>query len=159
MNFLRRISKADNYDIQTRTLGKYLLEIGCLDHRFLQYPPSHVAAAAMYLARAVLERGAWDATLAHYAGYTEQDIQPVFKLMVDYLHGPVVHDAFFRKYASKKFLKGKTIHPSSISSIIANNTRSFHHPSPMGKEECPQVPRHRRLRYLERQDSSLIILM
>lgn len=107
MNFLRRISKADNYDIQTRTLGKYLLEIGCLDHRFLQYPPSHVAAAAMYLARAVLERGAWDATLAYYAGYTEQDIQPVFKLMVDYLHGPVVHDAFFRKYASKKFLKGK----------------------------------------------------
>jgi G2/mitotic-specific cyclin 1/2 len=57
----------------------------------------------------VLERGAWDATLAHYAGYTEHDIQPVFKLMVDYLHGPVVHDAFFRKYASKKFLKGKTI--------------------------------------------------
>jgi hypothetical protein len=26
--------------------------------------------------------------------------------MVDYLHGPVQHDAFFRKYASKKFLKG-----------------------------------------------------
>ncbi|KAM0723096.1 hypothetical protein Q7P37_001296 [Cladosporium fusiforme] len=109
MNFLRRISKADNYDIQTRTLGKYLLEIGCLDHRFLQYPPSHVAAAAMYLARAVLERGEWDATLAHYAGYTEHDIQPVFKLMVDYLHGPVVHDAFFRKYASKKFLKASII--------------------------------------------------
>jgi len=59
MNFLRRISKADNYDIQTRTLGKYLLEIGCLDHRFIQYPPSHVAAAAMYLARVVLERGEW----------------------------------------------------------------------------------------------------
>lgn len=59
MNFLRRISKADNYDIQTRTLGKYLLEIGCLDHRFLAYPPSQVAAAAMYLARLVLERGEW----------------------------------------------------------------------------------------------------
>lgn len=107
MNFLRRISKADNYDIQTRTLGKYLLEIGCLDHRFLQYPPSHVAAAAMYLARLALDKGEWDATLAYYAGYTERDIQPVFKLMVDYLHGPVVHEAFFRKYASKKFLKGE----------------------------------------------------
>lgn len=59
MNFLRRISKADNYDIQTRTLGKYLLEIGCLDHRFLAHPPSQVAAAAMYLARMVLERGEW----------------------------------------------------------------------------------------------------
>jgi len=29
--------------------------------------------------------------------------------MVDYLSGPVVHDAFFRKYASKKFLKGKLV--------------------------------------------------
>lgn len=59
MNFLRRISKADNYDIQTRTLGKYLLEISCLDHRFIGHPPSQVAAAAMYLARLVLERGEW----------------------------------------------------------------------------------------------------
>lgn len=136
MNFLRRISKADNYDIQTRTLGKYLLEIGCLDHRFLQYPPSHVAAAAMYLARAVLERGEWDATLAHYAGYTEHDIQPVFKLMVDYLHGPVVHDAFFRKYASKKFLKGKILfcschifscaNFSQLPSFFANGQRRTH---------------------------------
>ncbi|KAF1356194.1 cyclin-like protein [Delphinella strobiligena] len=109
MNFLRRISKADNYDIQTRTLGKYLLEIGCLDHRFIQYPPSHVAAAAMYLARLVLDRGEWDATLAVYAGYTEQEIEPVFKLMVDYLYGPVQHDAFFRKYASKKFLKASIV--------------------------------------------------
>ncbi len=59
MNFLRRISKADNYDIQTRTLGKYLLEISLLDHRFMRYHPSHIAAASMYLARLVLERGEW----------------------------------------------------------------------------------------------------
>lgn len=117
MNFLRRISKADNYDIQTRTLGKYLLEIGCLDHRFLQYPPSRVAAAAMYLARLALDKGEWDATLAVYAGYTEREIQPVFKLMVDYLHGPVIHEAFFRKYASKKFMKGKC-----YTKAFANNT-------------------------------------
>ncbi|EMD00907.1 hypothetical protein BAUCODRAFT_118631 [Baudoinia panamericana UAMH 10762] len=109
MNFLRRISKADSYDIQTRTLGKYLLEIGCLDHRFLKYRPSLLAAAAMYLARMALGRGEWDATLSKYAGYTEQEIQPVFKLMVDYLHSPVQHDAFFRKYASKKFLKASIV--------------------------------------------------
>ena len=59
MNFLRRISKADSYDIQTRTLGKYLLEISLLDHRFMGYHPSHIAAAAMYLARLILERGEW----------------------------------------------------------------------------------------------------
>ncbi|KAJ5779465.1 hypothetical protein N7457_007185 [Penicillium paradoxum] len=109
MNFLRRISKADNYDIQTRTLGKYLMEISLLDHRFMGYPQSHISAAAMYLARLILERGPWDATLAHYAGYTEEEIDPVFQLMVDYLHRPVSHEAFFKKYASKKFLKASIL--------------------------------------------------
>lgn len=50
-----------------------------------------------------------DATLAYYAGYTEEEIEPVLLLMIDYLYGPVQHDAFFKKYASKKFMKGKPI--------------------------------------------------
>jgi G2/mitotic-specific cyclin 1/2 len=29
--------------------------------------------------------------------------------MVDYLIAPVAHEALFKKYASKKFLKGKRI--------------------------------------------------
>ncbi|KAL9619864.1 MAG: hypothetical protein Q9204_008263 [Flavoplaca sp. TL-2023a] len=109
MNFLRRISKADNYNVQTRTLGKYLLEISLLDHRFMKYPPSQIAAASMYLARLILEQGEWDATIAHYAGYTETEIEPVFKLMLDYLRKPVAHEAFFKKYASKKFLKASIL--------------------------------------------------
>lgn len=139
MNFLRRISKADNYDIQTRTLGKYLLEIGCMDHRFMKYPPSHVAAAAMYLARMALNRGEWDATLAVYAGYTEEEIQPVFKLMVDFLQQPVMHDAFFRKYASKKFLKGKIDHVL-LASTMTDRLGSFNCPSALGQEVGTHVP-------------------
>lgn len=46
--------------------------------------------------------------MAHYAGYTEEEIDPVFRLMIDYLHRPVCHEAFFKKYASKKFLKGES---------------------------------------------------
>ncbi len=65
MNFLRRISKADNYDIQTRTIGKYLMEISLLDHRFMAYRPSHVAAAAMYLARLIFDRGDWVSLARH----------------------------------------------------------------------------------------------
>ena len=143
MNFLRRISKADNYDIQTRTLGKYLLEIGCLDHRFLKYPPSQVAAAAMYLSRLVMDRGEWDPTLVKYAGYTEQEIQPVFKLMVDYLAAPVAHDAFFRKYASKKFLKGKLIYCTYIRTSSSLTLHSIYRPPPMGKEMGTDIPRSR----------------
>jgi transcription initiation factor TFIIIB Brf1 subunit/transcription initiation factor TFIIB len=109
MNFLRRISKADNYDIQSRTIGKYLMEISLLDHRFMTYRPSHVAAGAMYLSRLILDRGEWDETIAFYAGYTEDDIEPIVQLMVDYLARPSVHDAFYKKYASKKFLKASII--------------------------------------------------
>ncbi|UNI15182.1 G2/mitotic-specific cyclin [Purpureocillium takamizusanense] len=109
MNFLRRVSKADNYDIQSRTIGKYLMEISLLDHRFMAYRPSHCAAAAMYLARLMLDRGEWDKTIAHYAGYAEEEIEPVVELMVDYLARPVVHEAFFKKYASKKFLKASIL--------------------------------------------------
>jgi G2/mitotic-specific cyclin 2 len=64
MNFLRRISKADNYDIQSRTIGKYLMEISLVDHRFMAYRPSHVAAAAMYLSRMILDRGEWVSLLS-----------------------------------------------------------------------------------------------
>ncbi|KAK3394544.1 cyclin-like protein [Podospora didyma] len=109
MNFLRRISKADNYDIQSRTIGKYFTEISLLDHRFMAYRPSHIAAAAMYLARLILDRGEWDETIEYYAGYSEEEIEPVFQLMVDYLARPVVHEAFFKKYASKKFLKASIL--------------------------------------------------
>ncbi|QPG99318.1 hypothetical protein C2857_001468 [Epichloe festucae Fl1] len=109
MNFLRRVSKADNYDIQSRTIGKYLMEISLLDHRFMAYRPSHCAAASMYLARMMLDRGPWDEILAYYAGYDKQEVQPVVDLMIDYLARPVVHEAFFKKYASKKFLKASIL--------------------------------------------------
>lgn len=119
MNFLRRISKADNYDIQTRTLGKYLMELSLVDHRFLEYTQSHIAAAAMYLARMILERGEWDDTLTKFAGYTEQQIIPVFEIMTDFLQAPVAHEALFKKYASKKFLKG--ISSLLLAYVIANS--------------------------------------
>ncbi|KAI1107691.1 A/B/D/E cyclin [Jackrogersella minutella] len=109
MNFLRRISKADDYDIQSRTIGKFLMEISIVDYRFMAYRPSHVAAAAMYLARMILDRGEWDPTIAYYSGYSEEEIEPVFELMVDYLARPICHEAFYKKYASKKFMKASLI--------------------------------------------------
>ena len=59
MSFLRRSSKADDYDVQTRTLAKYLMEVSLIDHRFLSIPSSNLAASAHYLARHMLNRGEW----------------------------------------------------------------------------------------------------
>jgi G2/mitotic-specific cyclin 1/2 len=38
------------------------MEISLVDHRFLEYRQSHIAAAAMYLARMMMERGEWVCT-------------------------------------------------------------------------------------------------
>ena len=54
-SWMRRISKADDYDIQTRTLGKFLAEVTLLDHRFLRCKPSLISAVAMYSASKMLE--------------------------------------------------------------------------------------------------------
>jgi len=59
INFLRRISKADGYDIQTRTVAKYFLEMSIVERKLMASPPSMIAAASMWLARKVLDRGEW----------------------------------------------------------------------------------------------------
>lgn len=110
MNFLRRISKADEYDIQTRTIGKYLLELSIMDHRFIGLKPSLCAAAAMYVSRKMLGRPDWNGTLIHYSGgYKKNDFKHVVELILDYLTQPVIHEEFFKKYASKKFMKSSIL--------------------------------------------------
>ena len=47
-------TKADDYDIQTRTLCKFLVEVTLLDHNFLRVKPSLVAAVGMYTSRRML---------------------------------------------------------------------------------------------------------
>lgn len=59
MSFLRRISKADDYDLDTRTLAKYFLEATIIDERFVGCPPSFMAAGAHCLARFMLKKGDW----------------------------------------------------------------------------------------------------
>ena len=108
MNFLRRISKADNYDIQTRTVAKYFMEISLLDYRLMEHPPSLVAAASVWLAREVLERGEWTPTLVHYSTYSEQELLGTAEIMLDYCLRPITHQFFHKKYAHKKFMRAST---------------------------------------------------
>lgn len=53
-SWMRKISKADDYELRTRTLGKFLTEVTLLDHRFLRVKPSLVAAVGMHSARKML---------------------------------------------------------------------------------------------------------
>jgi G2/mitotic-specific cyclin 3/4 len=66
MSFLRRISKADDYDLETRTLAKYFLEVTIMDERFVSAKPSLTAAAAHCLARLMLRKGDWVSSRVSY---------------------------------------------------------------------------------------------
>jgi G2/mitotic-specific cyclin 3/4 len=59
MSFLRRISKADDYDLESRTVSKYLLEVTVMDEAFIGCPPSYLAAGAHCLSRQLLDKGEW----------------------------------------------------------------------------------------------------
>ncbi|RPD57012.1 hypothetical protein L226DRAFT_547172 [Lentinus tigrinus ALCF2SS1-7] len=105
IHFLRRISKADDYNVQVRTIGKYLLEIQCLEWRLIAAPPSLLAAASVWLARLILGFPDWTPNLAHYSSYRESEIIPTATLMLNYILKPIPHQSFYKKYASKKFMK------------------------------------------------------
>lgn len=106
-SFLRRCSKADNYDTHTRTLAKYLMEISLIDHKFIGIVPSKIAAAGLYLARLMLDRGEWDANLIHYSGYTEVELEECVSLMLAFIAGPLStqFETLFKKYSARKYMK------------------------------------------------------
>lgn len=62
MNWLRRISKADDYEATTRIVAKFFLEIHVVERRLLGVKPSLLAAASMWLGRLVLGRLTWVST-------------------------------------------------------------------------------------------------
>lgn len=111
MNFLRRISKADDYDVQLRTLGKFLLEVTIVDHKFIGILPSLCSAAAMYIARLILRKDpVWHGNLIHYSGgYRVEDMRECVQLIFNYLLAPIEHDEFYKKYSSRKFMKASLV--------------------------------------------------
>ncbi|KAI4119547.1 MAG: hypothetical protein LQ345_000544 [Seirophora villosa] len=104
MSFLRRISKADDYDLETRTLAKYFLELTIMDERFVGSPPSFVAAGAHCLARMMLRKGNWSPAHTYYSNYTYAQLYNLVLLMVECCEDPRRHHAaIFDKYTDKRY--------------------------------------------------------
>ncbi|KAL2011220.1 hypothetical protein VTN00DRAFT_3938 [Thermoascus crustaceus] len=104
MSFLRRISKADDYDLETRTLAKYFLEVTIMDERFVGCPPSFTAAGAHCLARMMLKKGTWTPAHVYYSNYTYSQLYPLVSLILECCENPQKHHAaIFEKYTDKRF--------------------------------------------------------
>lgn len=79
--FLRRISKADNYDQETRNIGKFLLEYATCSPKFIDLKPSYMASISMFIARRITNKNQviWNETLKHYSGNIDPLLDSKFK--------------------------------------------------------------------------------
>ena len=104
--YLRRNSKVEQCDVQTRTLAKYLMEASILDEHFLPYRPSLISAASTYLARTMLKReDVWTSGLQYYSGYSEADVTPCVQDMLVFFSKKTKLDSIYKKFASSKLLR------------------------------------------------------
>ncbi|KAF8734374.1 hypothetical protein AX14_003331 [Amanita brunnescens Koide BX004] len=105
MHYLRRVSKADHYNVEVRTLAKYFLEIQCVEWRLVAAPPSLIAASSIWLARVVMGYDFWTPNLAHYSSYPESALVPTANIILNYCLRPIRHESLYKKFAAKRYMK------------------------------------------------------
>jgi len=112
LHFLRRNSKAGDVDVLQHTVAKYLVELTLLEYDMAHYPPSAVAAAALFLSLRLLEpdstlTSVWTVTLQHYSTYTGRDLMAIVTKLAQALVRAKENklQAVRCKYHSKKLMK------------------------------------------------------
>ncbi|TVY73287.1 G2/mitotic-specific cyclin-4 [Lachnellula suecica] len=134
MSFLRRISKADEYDLETRTLAKYFLEVTIMDERFVGSPPSYVAAGAHCFARFMLKKGDWTPAHIYYSGYTWTQLRPLVSMMMECCENPLKHhSAVFEKYSDRRYKRASSF-------VEAEMSKGFVLPSVQVPSLRPSLP-------------------
>ncbi|KAH8891397.1 hypothetical protein GQ53DRAFT_155300 [Thozetella sp. PMI_491] len=143
MSFLRRISKADDYDLETRTLAKYFLEVTIMDERFVGSTPSFLAAGAHCLARMILGKGQWTPAHVHYSGYVFEQLKPLVTMILECCQDPVKHHrAVYEKYCGPKFKEAATYVKRELKAGFTLDFHNYPWGRPVPKLYCPDSRRH-----------------
>lgn len=104
--FLRRFSKAGGSDSKTHTLGKYLTEMSLTSYQMVHYHASEIAAAAVYLARRMLDIvPVWRTNLRHYTTFSEERVLPIARHLNLIIAREIAKPspcAIIRKYSSSR---------------------------------------------------------
>jgi hypothetical protein len=105
--FLRRFSKAAGSDYRVHTLCKYFIEISMVDVRLLNFYPSQIAAASVYIARRMANMNQiWTSNLQYYTGYSVKDLENCIlslnQALIKYSHSANLQ-TIYTKYADEKY--------------------------------------------------------
>ncbi|CAD8186896.1 unnamed protein product [Paramecium pentaurelia] len=105
--FYDRYQQLIQLDQKSYQLGKYILELMLLDHKFIQYNPSLQAASVLYLVQKIYKKSqnCWPTYLEIHSQYNENQIRIVAKEICQQLCQAKVMSlqAIQRKYSSPKF--------------------------------------------------------
>ena len=112
LNFLRRYSKAAGSDAALHTCCKYFLELSLAVYAMVGFPPSKIAASAVYLSRKIFQKTpTWDETMQFHSKYSEADLMPCVKAFNHLIRKEAsleTPSTISEKYASKEFMKIST---------------------------------------------------
>ncbi|VVB10160.1 unnamed protein product [Arabis nemorensis] len=104
--FLKRFLKAAQSEKKLENLASFLIELALVDYEMLRYPPSLLAATAVYTAQCTIHGfSEWNSTCEFHSHYSENQLLECCRRMVS-LHHKAATDKLtgvHRKYSSSKF--------------------------------------------------------
>ncbi|KAG5250230.1 hypothetical protein OIU77_026220 [Salix suchowensis] len=104
--FMRRFLKASQCDTKLELLSFFIVELCLVEYDMLKYPPSLLAAAAIYTAQCTISgTKQWSKTNEFYTSYSEEQLGECSRLMVNFHRnsGTGKLTGVHRKYSTSKF--------------------------------------------------------
>ncbi|KAK4490469.1 hypothetical protein RD792_001146 [Penstemon davidsonii] len=104
--FMNRFLKAAQSDKKLELLSFFLIELCLVEYEMLKYPPSLLAATAIYTAQSTLYGiGQWSKTCEWHTGYSEDELQECSRLIVGFHQNAATGKltGVHRKYNTSKF--------------------------------------------------------
>lgn len=97
--FLRRVSKANNYERKTRKMAKYFLELMTLYKDFYSFKKSVLGTTAMYLARKICQTDINKNIFFMYANLERSEIKECFDKLVNLINNEPEYTNIETKYS------------------------------------------------------------
>ncbi|AES95280.1 G2/mitotic-specific cyclin-1 [Medicago truncatula] len=115
--FMRRFLKAAQADRKLELLAFFLIELSLVEYAMLKFPPSQLAAAAVYTAQCTMYGvKQWSKTCEWHTNYSEDQLLECSSLMVDFHKkaGTGKLTGAHRKYGTSKFSYTAKCEPASF---------------------------------------------
>ncbi|PKI55115.1 hypothetical protein CRG98_024406 [Punica granatum] len=115
--FMRRFLKAAQSDKKLELLSFFIIELCLVEYEMLKFPPSLLAAAAVYTAQCAISRfREWSKTCEFHSTYSEEQLLECSRMMVTFHQKAATGKltGVHRKYSTSKYGYAARAEPASF---------------------------------------------